>query len=89
MVTPYSRRFVSHWQESLVAKMAPVEARRAAVLRELDRARVAFRGISRATDSRAIRACLVPPGVLFNSAPYLAFTIGGQGRTGRLPRDTE
>jgi len=64
--------------DSLVAEMASVDARRKAVLRELERARLAFRGISRATDSRTVRACLVPPGYLLaNSAPYLAFTKGG------------
>ena len=64
--------------DSLVAKLAPVEARRAAVLRELDRSRVAFRDVSRATDSRTVRACLVPKGVLLtNTGPYLAFVTGG------------
>ncbi|HEY8767921.1 MAG TPA: hypothetical protein VIP09_11770 [Dehalococcoidia bacterium] len=64
--------------DSLVATVTSVDERRAAVLRELGRARVVFRGITRATDSRAIRACLIPPSVLVaNSAPYLAFTKGG------------
>jgi hypothetical protein len=41
-------------------------------------ARVAFRDVSRATDSRTVRACLAPPGVfLANSAPYLVFDRGG------------
>lgn len=41
-------------------------------------ARVAFRDVSRATDSRTVRACLVPPQTfLTNSAPYLAFPLGG------------
>jgi len=41
-------------------------------------ARVAFRDVSRATDSRTVRACLVPPETfLTNTAPYLAFDRGG------------
>jgi hypothetical protein len=41
-------------------------------------ARVAFRDISRATDSRTVRACLIPPETfLTNKAPYLAFDHGG------------
>ena len=64
--------------DSLIADTVSVEARRNAVLRELDRARVAFRDVSRATDSRTVRACLVPRGVLLtNTAPYLAFASGG------------
>jgi len=40
-------------------------------------ARVAFRHVSRATDSRTMRACLIPPETaLTNSAPYLVFHIG-------------
>jgi len=43
----------------------------------LHHARVAFRHVSRATDSRTIRACLIPPEiVLTNSAPYLVFPTG-------------
>jgi hypothetical protein len=35
---------------------------------------VAFRDVTRATDSRTVRACLIPPEVfLTNKAPYLAF----------------
>lgn len=41
-------------------------------------ARVAFRDVSRATDSRTVRACLIPPETfLTNKAPYLAFPEGG------------
>ena len=41
-------------------------------------ARVAFRDVSRATDSRTVRACLIPPEMfLTNKAPYLAFDLGG------------
>jgi hypothetical protein len=40
-------------------------------------ARVAFRQVSRATDSHTIRACLIPPKIaLTNSAPYLVFPTG-------------
>jgi hypothetical protein len=64
--------------ESMVGARETLAARQAAVLRELGRARVAFRDVSRATDSRTIRACLVPPAVLLtNKAPYLAFVGGG------------
>ncbi|MGI8808891.1 MAG: Eco57I restriction-modification methylase domain-containing protein [Acidimicrobiales bacterium] len=52
--------------------------RAGAVLKELSGARVAFRDVSRATDSRTVRAALIPPGVLLtNKAPYLAFVEGG------------
>ncbi len=62
---------------SLVADEIPLAARRNAVVDEIDRARVAFRDVSRATDSRTVRACLVPPDVfLTNKAPYLAFPVG-------------
>lgn len=41
-------------------------------------ARVAFRDVSRATDSRTVRAALVPPyTALTNTAPYLVFDVGG------------
>jgi hypothetical protein len=64
--------------DSLVADLAPVAARRNAVVGELGRARVAFRDVSRATDSRTTRACLVPKAVLLtNTGPYLAFVNGG------------
>ncbi len=44
----------------------------------IHRARVAFRDTSRATDSRTVRACLVPPGTpLTHTAPYLVFPSGG------------
>jgi len=59
---------------SLVARHVPVQQRAAAVARTVERARVAFRGVTRATDSRTVRACLVPPAhFLANSAPYLTF----------------
>ena len=58
----------THWKE-----------RNRAVLAELKRARVAFRDVSRSDDSRTVRACLVPSGVLLtNTAPYLAFAGGDE-----------
>lgn len=63
--------------KSLLASAITLKMRRQAVLTELERARVAFRDVTRSTDSRTIRACLVPPGVLLtNTAPYLAFVSG-------------
>jgi hypothetical protein len=63
---------------SVLAGELDAAARRRAVLGELERARVAFRDVSRATDARTVRACLVPPAVLLtNKAPYLAFAAGG------------
>jgi hypothetical protein len=63
---------------SVLAGELDAAARRRAVLGELGRARVAFRDVSRATDARTVRACLVPPAVLLtNKAPYLAFAAGG------------
>jgi hypothetical protein len=60
--------------DSLVAEATDVAARRAAVERARGRARVAFRDVSRATDSRTVRAALIPPATyLTNKAPYLAF----------------
>jgi hypothetical protein len=62
---------------SVLAGELDTAARRRAVLGELGRARVAFRDVSRATDARTVRACLVPPAVLLtNKAPYLAFAAG-------------
>jgi hypothetical protein len=59
---------------SLVAEQAEVAARRDAAQRTRGRARVAFRDVSRATDSRTVRAALIPPATyLTNKAPYLAF----------------
>ena len=60
--------------ESLVAERVTLKQRRDAVQRTRERARVAFRDVSRATDSRTVRACLLPPAhFLTNKAPYLAF----------------
>lgn len=63
--------------ESGLADKVPLAERRKAVVNEIGRTRLAFRGISRATDSRTIRACIVPPETfLANSGPYLAFALG-------------
>jgi hypothetical protein len=60
--------------KSILADEVPLAVRRQAVERALVTARVAFRDVSRATDSRTVRACLVPPEYfLTNKAPYLAF----------------
>lgn len=64
-------------KDSLVAKIVPRPDRVAAVAHELGRPRLAFRDVSRATDSRTVRACLVPPETfLTNKALYLAFAGG-------------
>jgi hypothetical protein len=42
-------------------------------------ARIAFRDVSRATDSRTLRACLLPPQIfLTNKAPYLLWPRGDE-----------
>lgn len=65
--------------KSILAASTPVKDRRQTVLAELDRARVAFRDVSRSDDRRTVRACLVPPEVLLtNKAPYLAFVDGDE-----------
>ncbi len=62
---------------SLVASEIPLAHRKEAVLKELQRARVAFRDVTNRTNSRTIIACLIPPGVyLTNTAPYLVFVNG-------------
>jgi hypothetical protein len=64
-------------KDSLVAARYDKGSRAAAVDRERGRARVAFRDVSRATDSRTVRAALVPPHVfLTHKAPYLTFVEG-------------
>jgi hypothetical protein len=63
---------------SLISAEIPVEARREAVLRALDQARIAFHDVTQKDNSRTVVACLVPPQVfLTNKAPYLAFAVGG------------
>jgi hypothetical protein len=65
--------------ESMLATDVPSDARRAAVRSAAGKARLAFRDVARATDSRTVRACLIPPGTLLsNTAPYLAFTSGDE-----------
>jgi hypothetical protein len=62
--------------ESLLGT-APLAIRQAAVRAEEGHPRVAFRDVSRATDSRTVRAALVPGDIfLTNTAPYLAFIDG-------------
>ncbi|MXW71339.1 MAG: hypothetical protein F4Z74_07810 [Acidobacteria bacterium] len=57
----------------------PLTLRREAVLRELGRARVAFRDVTNRTNSRTVLACLIPAKVLLsNTAPYLAFVEGDE-----------
>ena len=59
---------------SLLTDQLPVAVRRRALLTELDGSRVAFRDVARSTDTRTVRACVVPPEVfLTNKAPYLVF----------------
>ena len=66
-------------QGSVLASLASKTERQRAVLNETRRARVAYRKVSRATDSRTVRACLVPPNVLlYESAFYLAFLDGSE-----------
>lgn len=65
--------------KSVLAESVPVSVRREAVNREVEHARVAFRGITNRTNSRTIIACLLPPQTLLvNSAPYLAFHKGDE-----------
>lgn len=64
--------------KSLLAAEVPVPERRAAVAREVGKVRLAFRETSRGTDSRTVRASLVPAETfLAHTAPYLAFVDGG------------
>jgi hypothetical protein len=59
---------------SMIAKTYPKKLRATALAAELGEARVAFRDVSRATDSRTVRAVLVPPRVfLTHKAPHLTF----------------
>jgi hypothetical protein len=60
--------------DSLLASDLTAIERARVVATELQRARVVYRRVSRSTDSRTIRAALVPKNVfLTNAAPYLAF----------------
>ncbi|MCZ7590133.1 MAG: hypothetical protein M5U27_15010 [Gaiella sp.] len=64
---------------SIVVSASSKSERVAAVATQLEAARVAFRDVTRATDSRTVRACLVPPETfLTNKAPWLAFVDGDE-----------
>jgi hypothetical protein len=64
---------------SLLAGDVPLAKRRAAMDSELERARIAFRDVSRGADPRTVIACLIPPEVfLTNKAPYLTFVDGDE-----------
>jgi hypothetical protein len=59
---------------SLLASTVDLAVRRKAVERTIGAARIAFRDVSRATDSRTVRACFIPPRhFLTHTAPYLVF----------------
>jgi hypothetical protein len=63
--------------ESALATGVDLTGRRSAQRAELGQVRLAFRDVSRATDSRTVRASLVPAKTfLTNTAPYLAFVNG-------------
>ena len=72
--------FVQRKRESPMSRFAKVFPRQTLEdpsTHPIHRARVAFRDISRATDSRTVRACLVPPRTpLGHSAPYLVSASG-------------
>jgi hypothetical protein len=62
---------------SLLADKVSVQARREAVGREIGHARLVYRRVTRATDSRTIISCLIPPETFIAySGPYLAFVTG-------------
>ncbi|MBX5473741.1 MAG: hypothetical protein IRZ20_01840 [Thermoleophilia bacterium] len=62
---------------SIVSESVSVARRAEALRREVGRPRVAFRDVTRATDSRTVRAVLVPPKTfLTHKAPYLTFVDG-------------
>jgi hypothetical protein len=64
--------------ESILAKEIPLKVRAAAAAKEVGHVLLAFRDVSRATDSRTVRASLVPAETfLTNKAPYLVFVEGG------------
>jgi len=63
--------------ESALAADIGLADRRSAQWAELGQIRLAFRDVSRATDSRTVRASLVPAETfLTNTAPYLVFVHG-------------
>jgi len=60
--------------DSVLAEEVPTSERVRIAESERERARVAFRDVTRATDSRTVRAVLVPEGVLLTHlAPFLVF----------------
>ncbi|HWI96681.1 MAG TPA: hypothetical protein VNS60_11500 [Solirubrobacterales bacterium] len=62
---------------SLLAEQTTPRQRQEAVAREIGRARVVYRRVTRGADSRTIIACLIPPQVLIAyTGPYLAFVSG-------------
>lgn len=64
--------------ESILARVVSLEQRRATAHGEVGKVRLAFRDVSRATDSRTVRAALVPAETfLTNKAPYLSFVDSG------------
>jgi Eco57I restriction-modification methylase len=64
--------------ESILAREVSLDRRRAAAHAEVGNVRLAFRDVSRAADSRTVRASLVPAETfLTNTAPYLSFVEGG------------
>lgn len=66
--------------DSALAAATTLDQRRAAVIQEIEGARVAFGDVTQKNNSRTVIGCLVPPRVLLaNSAPYLAF-VGGDDR---------
>lgn len=63
--------------DSLLAGEVQLATRQAAVSAEVGKVRLAFRDVSRATDSRTVRASLIPAETfLGNTAPYLTFIDG-------------
>jgi hypothetical protein len=63
---------------SAVGSVTSLEERRAAVVSELTRARVAFHDVVNRENARTAIGCLIPPRVLLtHQAPYLAFVPGG------------
>jgi hypothetical protein len=70
---------------SSFAGKVPAEVLRDPSTHPIHHARIAFRDVSRATDSRTVRACLIPPKTpLTNSAPYLVFPNGDAKLTAQL-----
>ena len=62
---------------SVLAKEVPLAQRRAALSAEVGKIRLGFRDVSRASDSRTVRASLIPAETfLLNSVRYLVFVDG-------------